>query len=174
MELKQYLFIVRRWWWLLVIGLTWGAAAGFFASSYQTPVYQASTRALVMRPPLEQSSDMTYYSDQQLVQTYIQLLTTQPVLDAVSERLGYPVGKRQIKITQTGDTNVLVVTIEDTNPQRAAGIANTLIAVMIEQNENLQRSRFVSTEESIQAQITQVESQIRRSVMPEIAVPDTR
>jgi capsular exopolysaccharide synthesis family protein len=160
MELKQYLSIFRRWAWLLVVGVTWGAAGGFFGSNYQTPVYQASTRALVMRPPLEQSSDMTYYSDLQLVQTYIQLLTTQPVLDAAAERLGYPVQKGQIKITQTGDTHVLVVTIEDTTPQRAADIANVLVGVMIEQNELLQKSRFVSTEDSIQAQITQVESQI--------------
>jgi capsular exopolysaccharide synthesis family protein len=142
------------------VGLTWGAAGGFFGSSYQTPVYQASTRALVMRPPLEQSSDMTYYSDLQLVQTYIQLLTTQPVLDAASARLGYPVQKGQIKITQTGDTHVLVVTIEDGSPQRATEIANVLIEVMIEQNELLQKSRFATTEESIQAQITQVEGQI--------------
>ncbi|HSL30398.1 MAG TPA: polysaccharide biosynthesis tyrosine autokinase [Anaerolineales bacterium] len=160
MELKQYFSIFRRWAWLLVVGLTWGVAAGFFGSNYQTPVYQASTRALVMRPPLEQSSDMTYYSDLQLVQTYIQLLTTQPVLDATAARLGYPVSKGQIKIAQTGDTHVLVVTVEDASPQRAADIANVLLAVMVEQNELLQKTRFATTEESIQAQITQVESQI--------------
>ena len=160
MELRQYLLIVRRWIWLLITALVLSAAGGYYATSYQVPVYQASTRALVMRPPLEQSSDMTYYSDLQLVQTYIQLLTTQPVLDAASVRLGYPVQKSQIKITQSGDTHVLVVTIEDHTPQRAADIANVLIQVMVEQNELLQKSRFVSTEESIQAQITQVESQI--------------
>jgi polysaccharide biosynthesis transport protein len=160
MELKQYLSIVRRWAWLLALGLVLGAAGGYYFSGRQTPVYQASTRALVMRPPLEQSSDMTYYSDLQLVQTYIQLLTTQPVLDAASARLGYPVQKGQIKISQSGDTHVLVVTIEDPSPQHAADIANVLISVMIEQNELLQKSRFATTEESIQAQITQVESQI--------------
>src|SRR5512145_3089931 len=127
MELKQYLSIFRRWAWLLVVGLSLGAAGGFYGSNYQTPVYQASTRALVMRPPLEQSSDMTYYSDLQLVQTYIQLLTTQPVLDAASTRLGYHVQKGQVKITQSGDTHVLVVTIEDQAPQRAADIANVLV-----------------------------------------------
>jgi polysaccharide biosynthesis transport protein len=160
MELKQYLNILRRWAWLLILGVTLGALAGYYGSQYQTPVYQASTRALVMRPPLEQSSDLTYYSDQQLVQTYIQLLTTGPVLEAASERLGYPVHADQINVRQNQDTQIMEVTVEDPSPARAAEIANVLVAVLIEQNQGLQAGRYASTEDSIQAQIDQVESQI--------------
>lgn len=160
MELKQYFLIVRRWAWLLLLGLLLGAAGGFYGSSYQTPVYQASTRLLVMRPPLEQSSDLTYYSDLQLVQTYIQLLTTQPVLDGASARLGYEVRKSQIAVKQNQETQIIVLTVEDTNPQRAADIANVLLGVLTEQNESLQSGRFASTEASIHAQIEQVDSQI--------------
>lgn len=162
MELKQYLAILLRWLWLLVTGASLGAGAGFYMSSRQIPVYQASTRLLVMRPPLEQSSDLTYYSDLQLVQTYIQLLTTQPVLDGASARLGYEVKKSQIVVKQNQDTQIIALTVEDESPQRAADIANVLLAVLTEQNESLQSGRYASTEESIRAQITQVESQIDR------------
>src|SRR5678815_4523222 len=104
MELKQYIRIVGRWAWLLVLGLVLAGAGGYQASRMQEPVFQASTRALVMRPPLEQSSDLTYYSDLQLVQTYIQLLSTQPVLDKASGQLGYKVHIGQIKVKQNQDT----------------------------------------------------------------------
>src|SRR5512141_2097603 len=110
MELRQYFAIVRRWAWLLMLGLVLGAAAGYFWSSRQAPVYQASTRLLVTRPPLEQSNDLTYYSDLQLVQTYIQLLTTQPVLAGASERLGYEVKKSQISVKQNTDSQIIGLT----------------------------------------------------------------
>ena len=70
MELRGYLRIVQRWAWLLILGLVLGAAGGYFFSRYQTPVYQASTRAMVMRPAQEGVSDYTYLSGQQLTQTY--------------------------------------------------------------------------------------------------------
>ena len=71
MELKHYFQIMQRWYWLLVLGAVLGAAGGYYYAQRQQPVYQAFTRALVMRAPLEQSSDLTYYSDMQLVQTYV-------------------------------------------------------------------------------------------------------
>ena len=84
----------RSWDW------SWVGQAAIWAADMQEPVYQASTRTLVMRAPQERSSDLTYLSDQQLVQTYVQLLNTQPVRDGASERLGYEVEKDQVKVQQ--------------------------------------------------------------------------
>ena len=160
MELKQYLHIVQRWTWLLILGLVLGAAGGYFASRYQTPVYQATTRAMVMRAPQEKSSDYTYLSDQQLTQTYIQLVTTQPVLDAASEELGYRVSRDQIAVQQLRDTQVIQLTVEDQDPRRAADIANMLVEKLITQNDSIQSGRFTSTEASLREQIKQTEDQI--------------
>jgi capsular exopolysaccharide synthesis family protein len=160
MELKQYLSIVRRWVWLLILGLILGGLGGFYGSNYQTPIYQASTRLLVMRAPQEKNSDYTYLSDQQLAQTYIQLVTTQPVLDAVQGELGYPLDREQITVQQIRDTQVIQLTIEDVSAERAAAIANTLLAKLIEQNEAIQSSRFTATEANLQEQIKQMEAQI--------------
>ncbi|MCJ7432274.1 MAG: Wzz/FepE/Etk N-terminal domain-containing protein, partial [Anaerolineales bacterium] len=160
MELKDYLSLVRRWAWVLVAGLVLGALGGMLGSVFQTPVYQASTRLLVMRAPQEKSTDYTYLSDQQLVQTYIQLLTTRPVLEGASAALGFVVDIGQISVQQTRDTQAIQLTVEDQNPQRAADIANILVQVLINQNEVIQAGRYTLTEQSIQAQITQIENQI--------------
>ncbi len=160
MELKQYLRIVQRWLWLLILGLILGAAGGFFGSNYQTPAYQASTRWLVMRAPQEKTSDYTYLSDQQLIQTYIQLVTTKPVLDSVSDDLGYAVTPKQITVQQIRDTQVIQLTVEDPSPERTAAIANALVDQLIKHNDALQASRFTSTEANLQEQIKQMESQI--------------
>jgi polysaccharide biosynthesis transport protein len=160
MELKQYFLFFRRWLWLLVLGMLLGGAAGYFGSKMQEPVYQASTRALVVRASQERSADLSYLSDQQLVQTYVELLNTQPVRDAASKRLGYKIEKDQVEIQQVRDTQVLEVTVEDQNAKRAAEIANVLVDVLIEQNGALQAGQYASSEESLQAQVAQVEKQI--------------
>lgn len=152
--------MARRWAWLLVTGVALGALVGLVGSILQSPVYSASTRILVMRAPQEKTTDYTYLSDQQLVQTYIQLLTTKPVLKNASEILGSSVSAKQVSVGQIGDTQAIQVTAEDENPQRASNIANILVQVLISQNEIIQSGRYASTEQSIQAQITQIENQL--------------
>src|SRR5512141_1483003 len=101
MELREYLAMARRWAWLLILGTVLGAAGGLAASLLQTPIYQASTRILVLRPASQgASADLTYLNDQQLAQTYTQLLTTAPVLRSTSAELGYDVHQKQIHAQQ--------------------------------------------------------------------------
>ena len=117
MELRDYLAMARRWAWLLAIGLVLGAVVGVLLSLYQSPAYRASTRILVLRAPQEKTTDYTYLSDQQLVQTYIQLLTTRPVLENASARLGYWVSSNQVSVQQIRDTQAIQLAVEDEDPQ---------------------------------------------------------
>lgn len=160
MELKQYFHIVQRWTWLLVLGSVLAGMGGYLASRLQNRVYQASARVLVVRAPQDRSTDPIYLSDQQLVQTYVELLKTKPVREGTSERLGYEVKEKQIVVKQTLNTQIIDVTVEDEDARRTADIANGLVEVLLEQNETLQAGRYASTEESIQAQIGEVEKQI--------------
>ncbi len=160
MELRQYLTILRRWAWLLILGLVLGAAGGYIGSRFQTPLYQATTRLMVIQAPQSQNVDPTGLNGQQLTDTYIQLLTTQPVLQEASSYLGYPITAKQLNIQQVGTTQVIQLTAADSDPQHAAAIANTLVTSLISQNENLQSGRYMATEQSLQTQISQVQSQI--------------
>jgi capsular exopolysaccharide synthesis family protein len=160
MEIKDYITMVRRWAWLLITGLALGVLGGFLGSIFQTPIYQTSTRILVLRASQSEKTTDTYLSDQQLVQTYIQLLTTRPVLEGASKLLGFDVKSSQISVQQINNVQAFQLTVEDPNPQRAVDIANILVKVLIDQTETIQTGRYTQTEQSIQAQITQVENQI--------------
>ena len=160
MEIKDYLSMARRWAWLLVVGLTLGALGGFLGSIFQTPIYKASTQILVLRASQADKNTDTYLSDQQLVQTYIQLLRTRPVLQGASDLLGFNVSASQVSVQQISGMQAIQLTVEDADPQRAADIANILVQVLITQNEVIQTGRYTLTEQSIQAQITQIENQI--------------
>lgn len=160
MELKVYLDMFKRWIWLLILGLVLGAAGGLIASAIQTPAYAASTRLLAVRASQSTSSDLTYLNDQQLAQTYIQLLTTKPVLDGASAQLGFQVDVKHLSIQEVGTTQVIKLTVEDPDANQAAAIANALVQSLTDQNENLQSGRYTATEKSLQAQIDETQNQI--------------
>jgi len=160
MEIKHYLTIIQRWAWLLILGLLVFSAGGYLYSLYLEPVYQATTKVLVTRAPQSGTTDLSYLSDQQLTQTYVQLVTMRSVLSLAADRLGFGVDSSQIRAQSITGTQIIQISAEDNDPQRAALIANTLVTVLIEQNEKLQAGRYESMEQSLQAQKTQIEAQI--------------
>jgi non-specific protein-tyrosine kinase len=162
LDLKRLFAVLKRWLWLMALCLILGAAAGFLGSRYQKPVYQGNTKVMITRITSQsQDSDVTaYLSGQQLTSTYVQLLTTDAVLNIASERLGYTVTSGQVTAQVVRDTQIIDITVEDTDPARAAASANILVTILIEQNDTIQSGRYNSMEESLQAQKTQMENQI--------------
>lgn len=160
MELKLILTIFRRWAWLMIIGAVIGAGAAYIYSIYQTPVYEATTKFMVLTVPDSGLSDVQIVSDKELAETYIELLVTQPVLDATSEAVGATVRASQITAERVPSTRLIEVTVRSSDAQEAALIANTLVDVLARQNEALQASRYSSTEESLQLQVQEIEQEI--------------
>ncbi len=71
----------------------------YYASTFQDFVYQTTTKIMVMSAP-EASNGDTYastYVDYQLATTYSQLIATEPVINELSDRLGYTGFSNQIK-----------------------------------------------------------------------------
>jgi len=162
LDLKKYWLLLKRWAWVLIMGLVIAAAAGFGASQLQTPVYQATTKAMITRGGMtDQSLDVysSYYSEQ-LSQTYLQLLQTDTVLDSASTRLGIDLDDVSIEAQAIPSTTIIEISVEHPSPQLAALIANTLVEVLIEKNDEIQSGRYLAMEESLLAQKTQLESQI--------------
>ena len=160
MEIKYYLTLARHWVWLLLLGLVLGGGVGYGLSSIQEPIYQTSTRVQVMSAPRSSGNDYAYWTEQQLALTYAQTIKTRPMLDAVAERIGGSVSTAQIRTQAVTSTQLIDIFVEDTDPQRAALIANTLVDVFIERNYQIQSERFAESEKSLEAQIEQVDAQI--------------
>ena len=160
MEIKNYISIALQWAWLLILGLILGAAGAYAFSYYETPAYRASTRVQVISAPKNSGSDLSYISDQQLSQTYVQTIKTRPILQQVSQELGYEVQAKQISTSMLANTQLIDIAIEDSDPQRAADIANTLVNVFAKLNSEKQALRYADSETSLKNQITQIEKQI--------------
>ena len=174
MEIKNYLELIQHWAWLLIIGLVLGAGSAYGYSSYQSPVYSASTRVQIISAPKGTGSDYGFINDQQLGQTYIQTIKTRPVMAAVSQKLGYAVDSRLISATMLANTQLIDITVEDADPQRAADTANTLVEVFVQSNAEKQALRFADSEASLKSQIAQVEAQISTLQNQSTAVSDAK
>lgn len=160
MELKLILILVRRWAWLLIVGAVLGGAGAYIIGQQQEPIYVASTIIMVTQAPRSSVAEVQVLNDRDLTETYIELLVTRPVIAETSERLGFSVNASQISARRVGSTGLLEVIVRDTDPVRAAGVANEVVEVLIARNEALQTSLFASTEESLRVQIAQVEEQM--------------
>jgi capsular exopolysaccharide synthesis family protein len=142
------------------LGTGLGIGGGYLVSQYQTPVYQSTTKVMLIKPQESSVTADVSLNDQDLIKTYIALLTTQPVLDAVTQQLGFSVNANQIKAQLSSSSQLFDVTVQAGDPQQTAMIANTLVDVLISEIQSLQSGRFASSEESLQAQLNEVESQI--------------
>jgi capsular exopolysaccharide synthesis family protein len=174
MEIKYYLTLLRHWAWLLILGLVLGAASAFGFSYYQSPVYRASTSVQVISAPKGNSSDYSFIAAQQLAQTYVQTIKTSPIIDAVSQKLGYAVELNQISAAIVPNTQLIKIAVEDDSPQRATDIANTLVTVFVQRNAELQALQFSDSEESLKSQIAQIETQIESLQTQSSAASDAR
>lgn len=160
MDIRQIIKIVRRWILLLLLGTLLGGFGTYYLSARQTPIYQASTRFVVMRAAQTSYDVYSYLDSQQLISTYTQLLTTERLIDKASESLGYKVSVGQASAAQVGETQFVRLTVQDPNPEHAAAIANALVVLLINENEELQSVRYITAEQNLQNRIDDAQIQI--------------
>ena len=164
-DLRRYTALLWHWAWLLILLTILGGATAFILSKRSTPVYQAATRLLINEAPATKNTDYaSVLASERLARTYSELLTTKPVLNEVISRLGLSTNERKLRasvdVNLLRDTQLIDVSVEDTDPLRAAEIANAIVEVFSEQNQSLQTSRFSTSKESLSSQLAQVDLQI--------------
>lgn len=174
MTLRQYFTVVWRWLWLIVLA---GAVAGgsAYVSSRSMPrVYQSTTTLMVgqkaIRDPNVTAQDL--YVSQQLAQTYVQMATRQPILQATIEALGlkedWTTLRGRVNASLVQGTALLQVSALDTSPEWAAAIADEIARQMILQSptapEEAQRTKhraFVEQQiADLQAKIEAAQKQV--------------
>ena len=176
-EIKEYFYLLWSWAWLVALaGFLAGGAALVF-SLLSTPIYQTSTRLLVSDPPAQRSIDYSaIVSSQSMTSTYAEMLVDQPVLQGVIDRLQLQTSpqalKQSISVEIVRNTQLLVVTVEDPDPTRAAEVANTIGEVFAARIRELQTQRYGATQEGLAKQVGDMEQQINQTTQALAAETD--
>ncbi|MDF1520886.1 MAG: polysaccharide biosynthesis tyrosine autokinase [Brevefilum sp.] len=161
MDIRKIITNFKKWILLLLLAAVIGAWLGYYLSNRKTPMYRTSTRFVVLRAASTSSYDYYAYLDyQNMISTYEQLLSTEYLLSQVSEEVGFPVYANQASAEQINETQFVRLTVTHEDPVKAAIVANALVNVLIEQNEQLQSVRYETTERNYQARADQTMAQI--------------
>ncbi len=172
MELSGYLRLIRRWLWLMVAAAVIASSAAFITVRTQPAVYQATTLLqLGNYLGLTDPSPSMIQASASLSQSYIRLLKTRPILQAVVEKLRLPFGtaelERLFEGQLTSGTSFLTLTVSYTDPVLAAELANELAVQLIANSpteltrEQQEQVRILQTEvQAAQAQLQRAREEL--------------
>jgi capsular exopolysaccharide synthesis family protein len=164
-DLQRYLSLLWRWAWLLALATLLAALTAFAVARRTTPVYQASALVQIIEAPSTKAVDMgVLQTSERLARTYVETMTTRPVLGRVIENLDLAMDTSSlgdaINAQPLRDTQLIRVQVEHTDPVTAALIANALVAEFAEQNREEQAMRFAASKLNLENQLAQLEIQM--------------
>ena len=167
MELLQYINIIRKWIWLIILATVLAAGSSLIASLLAVPVYRTTTTLIVsqiIENPNPNSSDI--YASQQLAQTYVQLVTKQPILNATVQALGlrqdWASLRGQVSAYPIQGTQLMAVSVIDISPPRAKAIADEIARQLILQSPTTPSSAQQERLTFIQNQLPELEKKIQQ------------
>lgn len=169
MELKEYLLPLRRWWWLLILATVVSTLSSFGATFLEEPLYQTKA-ALMVGQALDDANpnSSSLYLTQQLALSYIELAKRPPVQQATMDALGLT-WLPEYEVTIVANTQLLEISVIDTNALRAQAVANTLAEQLVLQSPTSggdgqqEREAFVTQQlDSLEAKIAGTEAEIAR------------
>lgn len=167
-DLRQYLALFVRWWWLVALSGILAGAAAFLISARMTPIYQASTTLMINQASSTAETDYnTILTSERLARTYAEMLVKRPVLQQVVDNLQLKNLTADdlaamVMVTPVRDTQLITVDVQSPDPWLATTAANELFNVFAKQIESAQASRYQSSKESLQVQMTDIDRQIQQ------------
>jgi len=165
MELKNYFAILRRWGWIMLLCTALAGITGYLYISRQSPVYQSRARYLIgpaLDPNVTRSDIQT---SSQIGQTYDDLSTSRPVLEAVIAKLKLDTTPEQLRdqlgATFIDTTQILSLRANAGDPVVAANIANAIGDELIQRSPSSPTSKAALRRQQAEAQIVRLQDTIR-------------
>ncbi len=160
LELRDYLRVLRRRRKIVLLTVAVVVGAALLASYVQEPVYAASARLVVRdnqsESPFDPNTGARSDPARRLA-TEIEILKSQLVKAAVRDELG---SAPSITASPVGQTDVIQVTAESSDPKRAVLVADTYAAAYIEVRRQQVVDGLLAAGEQIQDRISTLQQQI--------------
>lgn len=133
-DLKEYFQIIKKRAWIIVlitsVAVIVSAIISFFVLS---PVYESNTTILVnsdKAPGTDVITTDQINVSEKLAVTYGEIIKSKSVLNEVEDSLdlncGYEELSDKVNVSSINKTQIISVSVQDTNPKRAAEIANAI------------------------------------------------
>ncbi len=135
MELKQYLLFIWRWAWLIIVCGLLGAGIGYAYSQTQPRLYAASAMLMVNQDQGVFARPSPTFDDLRARERYAltvrQLLLVRPVIERAASMVeGVTAAQLAARVSTAdiGKTELFLLTVHDTDRQRAVALADAIVA----------------------------------------------
>lgn len=150
MDFKHIIQLLWGWAWLIVLGAGMFGLATLAISRRMEPVYTASTTLIIKADGNRADSIYdTLLTTERLTKVYAEMPYKRPVLEAVIAHLQLDTNVNKladkISVTILPDTLLIILEVEDVQPQRAAVIANEIVKVLSLQGDDVLGSRYTAS-----------------------------
>lgn len=151
-DLREYFYIIKKRAWIIalitVLAMITSGIISFFVLS---PVYEANTTLIVNTEQSKETNNMITGDQlnvtQKLTLTYGEIIKSRAVLDSVIKKLDlnmeYNELEKDINVSPVKDTQIMSVTVQDTNPKRARDIANAIPNVFTKEVKRITKANSV-------------------------------
>ena len=136
MDLRRLISTVRPWLPLMLVAALLAGGAAFIVSNLQQKVYEARATLIVGQALSAANPDYTQLLvAQSLSATYAAIATTRPIMQSLIDELSLDASPgglaSRVRVDAPADSTLLMITAQDTDPDRAAAIANALARHLI-------------------------------------------
>ncbi|MCR1849947.1 YveK family protein [Paraclostridium sordellii] len=151
-DLREYFHIIKkRAWMIALITILAMVTSGIISFFVLSPVYEADTTLIVNTEQSKETNNMITGDQlnvtQKLTLTYGQIIKSRTVLDSVIKKLDlntdYEVLEKKIAVSPVKDTQIMSVTVQDTNPEEARDIANAIPKIFTKEVKRITKANSV-------------------------------
>ncbi len=167
MDIKEYIAPALKWWWLIILSTLIAGSTSFFIAQQQPSLYSTTATIIVgnaIENPNPTNTELNI--TQQLASFYVDLANRPSVRNSARESLGVDRFPTDIFVQQLNNTNVIDITVRDTNPALAQAAANEIVQQLVlrsptAQRDDLERQAFVNQQlDNYESAIRDAEQQI--------------
>ena len=151
-DLREYFHIIKKRAWIIaLITILAVVTSGIISFFVLSPVYEANTTLIVNTEQNKSTNNMITGDQlavtQKLTLTYGEIIKSRAVLGSVIKKLDLDIEyndlEKMITVSPVKDTQIMSVTVQDTNPERARDIANAIPNVFTKEVKRITKANSV-------------------------------
>lgn len=151
-DLREYFHIIKKRAWIIaLITILAMVTSGIISFFILSPVYEANTTLIVNTEQNKATNNMITGDQlavtQKLTLTYGEIIKSRAVLDSVIEKLDlnmkYEDLEKNITVSPVKDTQIMSITVKDTDPKIARDVANSIPKVFTKEVKRITKANSV-------------------------------
>ena len=150
-DLREYFAIIKKRFWIIaLLAIISALISGVISFFMLKPVYEAKSTLIVNTEKNEETQMITgdqFSVTQKLAVTYGEIIKSRAVLEDVIKNLKldneYEELANNVTVSPVNDTQIISISVQDTNPQKARDIANEIPKVFEKEAKRITKANDV-------------------------------